>query len=100
MEGEAMTLAPGYYWVRFPYVDGVGLEWLREWQPARVEQLENETIAYLTGRDAPFWMADCDGAEIGPRIEPPTPKFRSGATMTSGSPSQSSQSSSMEHSES
>jgi hypothetical protein len=61
-----MTLAPGYYWIRWPGLDG-----MHEWVPCIVEQgWYSGQVAVIVGCDREY---DLDGAEIGTRIEPPLP---------------------------
>jgi hypothetical protein len=72
-----MTLAPGYYWIRWP---GSARAELLEWQPCLVRKAcvsidaEGRGVyryeATCLGEDLPYFV---DGAEIGTRIEPPLP---------------------------
>jgi hypothetical protein len=54
-------IEPGYYWIRWPSREN---RFLREWTVGRVRGNGVEIVG--SG-----WSGDTQGAELGPRIEPP-----------------------------
>ncbi len=67
-----MTIEPGYYWIRWPDDEDDSYQ---RWQPCRIEQcLDMDMvihIAYIIDDYDEEGGLSLDGAELGPRIEPP-----------------------------
>jgi hypothetical protein len=68
-------IAPGYYWIRWPHAPSASF---REWQIGHVHPVDATWGRTGKGQEVHVFgdsdWYDLDGAELGPRIEPPSDK--------------------------